>query len=134
MAVTLHKETSMTTTVNFQELECCLAAGQFMDYKLCYIDDHAKTYWDYTPEAKAYSETEEGGSSKSNKEAVAILAGCKPAESMEKVRQIQEAVRPWNRKMRTQSDAIASRMLALTSAQSSSSNISGMGSGSASSK
>lgn len=49
----------MTTTVNFQELERCLAAGQFMDYKLCYIDDLAKTYWDYTPEAKAYRETEE---------------------------------------------------------------------------
>lgn len=29
------------------------------DYKLCYIDDIPKTYYDYTPEARAYRETEE---------------------------------------------------------------------------
>ena len=28
-------------------------------YKLCYIDEISATYWDYTPEAKAYRETEE---------------------------------------------------------------------------
>lgn len=28
-------------------------------YKLCYIDEISETYWDYTPEAKAYRETEE---------------------------------------------------------------------------
>ena len=28
-------------------------------YKLCYIDEIAKTYSDYTPEAKAYRETDE---------------------------------------------------------------------------
>lgn len=28
-------------------------------YKLCYIDEISTTYWDYTPEAKAYRETEE---------------------------------------------------------------------------
>ena len=32
---------------------------------------------------------------KSNKGAVAIHAGCNPAEFMEKVRQIQDAVGPW---------------------------------------
>ena len=69
-----------------------MAAGQFKEYKLCFIDDLAKTYWDYTPEAKAYRETEEW---KSNKGAVAIQAGCNPAEFMEKIRQIQESVGPW---------------------------------------
>jgi hypothetical protein len=49
----------MKRTVNFLELERCLAAGQFKEYKLCYIDDIATTYWDYTPDAKAYRETEE---------------------------------------------------------------------------
>ena len=29
------------------------------NYKLCYIDDINRTYYDYTPEAKAYRETEE---------------------------------------------------------------------------
>lgn len=29
------------------------------NYKLCYIDEINKTYYDYTPEAKAYRETEE---------------------------------------------------------------------------
>lgn len=28
-------------------------------YKLCYIDDIPLTYWDYTPDAKAYRETDE---------------------------------------------------------------------------
>lgn len=44
----------MIRTVNFQELERCLEEGQFREYKLCYIDDLAKTCWDYTPGAKAY--------------------------------------------------------------------------------
>ena len=33
--------------------------GMFEGYKLCYIDEINKTYYDYTPEAKAYRETEE---------------------------------------------------------------------------
>lgn len=32
---------------------------EYKNYKLCYIDEISKTYMDYTPEAKAYRETEE---------------------------------------------------------------------------
>ena len=32
---------------------------EYKKYKLCYIDEIPKTYWDYTPQAKAYRETEE---------------------------------------------------------------------------
>lgn len=49
----------MKRTVSFQELERCLEAGLYEEYKLCYIDDIPKTYWDYTPDAKAFRETEE---------------------------------------------------------------------------
>jgi hypothetical protein len=49
----------MKRKVGFQELECCLAAGLFKEYKLCYIDDIPKTNCDYTPDAKEYRETEE---------------------------------------------------------------------------
>lgn len=34
-------------------------AVKYNKLKLCYIDEINKTYWDYTPEAKAYRETEE---------------------------------------------------------------------------
>lgn len=33
--------------------------AEYKNHKLCYIDDIPKTYWDYTPEAKAYRQTEE---------------------------------------------------------------------------
>lgn len=49
----------MKKTINFQELERCLKEGLFEQYKLCYIDDVSRTYYDYTPDAKAYRETEE---------------------------------------------------------------------------
>jgi len=58
-AVSLSKMLVMTKTMNFQELEQCLEAGLFGHYKLCYIDDVSKTVFDYTPDAKAYRETEE---------------------------------------------------------------------------
>ena len=32
---------------------------EYKNYKLCYIDEIPKTVWDYTPDAKAYQETEE---------------------------------------------------------------------------
>lgn len=34
-------------------------AKKYDKLKLCYIDSIPKTYWDYTPEAKAYRETDE---------------------------------------------------------------------------
>lgn len=34
-------------------------AKKYGKLKLCYIDSIPKTYWDYTPEAKAYRETDE---------------------------------------------------------------------------
>ena len=49
----------MEKTINFQELDRCLKAGMFEDYKLCYIDDIPRTYFDYTPDAKKYRMTEE---------------------------------------------------------------------------
>ena len=49
----------MNKTINFQELERCLEAGMYGEYKLCYIDDVPRTYFDYTPDAKEYRQTEE---------------------------------------------------------------------------
>ena len=49
----------MEKTINFQELESCLKAGMYGEYKLCYIDDVPRTYFDYTPDAKEYRKTEE---------------------------------------------------------------------------
>lgn len=57
----------MITTKTFDELQKMLSKGEtkflngyiFSDYKLCYIDSIDKTYSDYTPESKAYMETEE---------------------------------------------------------------------------
>ena len=49
----------MNKRIIFQELERCLKAGMYGDYKLCYIDDVPRTYFDYTPDAKEYRKTEE---------------------------------------------------------------------------
>ena len=49
----------MEKTINFQELEHCLKVGMYGQYKLCYIDDVPRTYYDYTPDAKEYRKTEE---------------------------------------------------------------------------
>ena len=43
----------MYTTIKAED------AKKYGNLKLCYIDDINRTYWDYTPEAKAYRETEE---------------------------------------------------------------------------
>ena len=34
-------------------------AAKYNKLKLCYIDEIERTYYDYTPEAKAYRETDE---------------------------------------------------------------------------
>lgn len=49
----------MQKTITFQDLENCLKSCQFEQYKLCYIDKVPKMVWDYTPDARAYRETEE---------------------------------------------------------------------------
>lgn len=49
----------MNRTNNFQELERSLKEGLFEQYKLCYIDDVPRTYYDYTPDAKEYRKTDD---------------------------------------------------------------------------
>lgn len=55
------KSNDMETIKTIEEIQS--AGGEekklLEGYKLCYIDDIPQTYWDYTPEAKAYRETEE---------------------------------------------------------------------------
>ena len=43
----------MYTTIKLED------AVKYDKVKLCYIDEINRTYWDYTPEAKAYRETDE---------------------------------------------------------------------------
>ena len=43
----------MYTTIQKEDVQ------KYDKLKLCYIDEINKTYWDYTPEAKAYRETDE---------------------------------------------------------------------------
>lgn len=47
------------TIADIQNPDICKESFNLCDYKLCYIDDINRTYYDYTPEAKAYRETEE---------------------------------------------------------------------------
>ena len=53
----------MYTTKTFEELGQCKIGSEewmkLMKYKLCYIDEIPQTYYDYTPEAKAFRETDE---------------------------------------------------------------------------
>lgn len=49
----------MFTIVNFRDLVKAGSKKRWNGYKLCYIDEIPETYYDYTPEAKAYQETEE---------------------------------------------------------------------------
>ena len=51
----------METTKGIKEIKAVKGEEKkrLNNYKLCYIDEISNTYWDYTPEAKAYRETEE---------------------------------------------------------------------------
>ena len=49
----------MYTIVNFKDLGKIGSKERWRGYKLCYIDEIPETYYDYTPEAKAYRETDE---------------------------------------------------------------------------
>ena len=51
----------MNTTKSIKEIKAVMGEEKkrLKGYKLCYIDNIPNTYWDYTPEAKAYRETDE---------------------------------------------------------------------------
>ena len=49
----------MFTIVNFKDFKKVGSKKRWHGYKLCYIDEIPETYYDYTPEARAYQETEE---------------------------------------------------------------------------
>ena len=51
----------METTKSIKEIKAVKGEEKkrLKNYKLCYIDEISLTYWDYTPEAKAYRETDE---------------------------------------------------------------------------